>query len=87
MSGKTDYTNCQIDDSVWCPKCDVLMTWQEYREHAKKEFGKTHEYSKCCNSENLDYDRNGRLRCGDCWKFCKTYKKFIEYIVPERRMK
>ena len=73
-----------IDEKVWWPACNVLMEWEEYREHAKKEFGNIKQFTKCCNSENIEFDNNGRLRCGVCWKFTKTYKKFIEYIVPQR---
>ena len=71
-------------EKVWCPACNVLMEWEEYREHAKKEFGKMVSFTKCCNGKSIDYDSKGRARCGLCYKFVKIYERFEEFIVPQR---
>lgn len=73
------------ENLVYCPICNKSMTWEEYREHAKKEFGKMESFTKCCNVGHWFFDSNGKLRCDSCGKFTKLYEKFMEYIVPERR--
>lgn len=85
MMTRANIGNNTKSDKVWCLVCNKLMTWDEYRKHAKKEFGENREYTKCCDYPFTEFDERGRLRCGLCYKFTKTYSKFIEYIVPERR--
>ena len=84
MDSKSHSNQTGTSEKVWCPACNVLMEWEEYREHAKKEFGKMVSYTKCCNGRSIDYDSKGRVRCGLCYKFVKIYEKFEEFIIPQR---
>ena len=74
---------------AWCcPACPLVFEdFEDYREHAKKQFGKMESFTKCCDSRNYWFDKLDRPRCDKCEKLTKLYEKFVDYIVPPLKEK
>ena len=67
----------------YCPICRLQFDdFEDYREHAKKEFGKIESFTKCCNANTWFFDSAHRLRCDKCSKYTIVYDKYVDYIVP-----